>query len=100
MQERFRGSRAKNDLDDLAFAPVTVGRRTGECASRLGLPTSLAYVEALRGSPSLEFVYVQRSRFMRLDVELLSGRLDKARGGLFADASEKSGGCGPASEGD
>ncbi|MFC6689499.1 hypothetical protein [Jhaorihella thermophila] len=77
------GLEGENDLDDLAFAPVTVGRRTGECASRLGLPTSLAYVEALRGSPSLEFVYVQRSRFMRLDVELLSGRLDKARGGLL-----------------
>ncbi|SHF37476.1 hypothetical protein SAMN05444279_13224 [Ruegeria intermedia] len=71
------------DLDDLALARVTVGRRDGACDSRLGLPTSLAYVEALRGSPSLEFVYVLQSRFFRLDVEMLSGKLDEARGGLL-----------------
>jgi hypothetical protein len=67
---------------DLAFARVTVGRKSTECPSRLGLPP-LGYVEALRSDAALELTYLQKSSAVTFVVDALKHVADDHRGSLL-----------------
>ena len=77
------GVESGTGLDDLAFARIISGRRTGECTSRLGLPSGEAYVQALRSDSPLELTAVQENSFYTMIVEHTRAVTDSARGSVL-----------------
>ncbi|MFW8595539.1 hypothetical protein [Cribrihabitans neustonicus] len=80
---KIEGVQAAPGLEDLAFARVTSGRRAGECPSRLGLPSSFAFADALRAGGPLQLTFMQEGTFRRMEMEHTLATADAERGSLL-----------------
>ncbi|MFW8635300.1 hypothetical protein [Cribrihabitans pelagius] len=80
---QIEGVQAAPGLEDLAFARVTSGRRAGECPSRLGLPSSFAFNDALRAGGPLQLTFMQEGTFRRMEMEQTLATSDAERGSLL-----------------
>ena len=67
---------------DLAFARVKVGRKRGECLSRLGLP-EYVYRNMLKSSPQLTILSLLPTSFGIFNATISRARIDNAGGALI-----------------